>query len=130
MSRAGKVIRYASGATGVDFEKWLTWGAIGAGLYLAWKTYSGLSAAADVLANTGSAIGSGLYDFFHPDAVGETLFYTVNFPDGSRHSVPSSVVAGDGWFRNAHLTPNYAGDGRTYRIVKRKGTAMLYAVPA
>lgn len=40
-------IRYASGTTGVNFEKWLTWGAIAGGAWLAYKVYSGLAKAGD-----------------------------------------------------------------------------------
>lgn len=40
-------IRYASQTTGVNFEKALTWGAIGAGLWLAHKVYSFYADAAD-----------------------------------------------------------------------------------
>lgn len=45
--KALRAIRYASGTTGVNFEKWLTWGAIAAGVYLGYKVYSGAKSVTD-----------------------------------------------------------------------------------
>lgn len=76
-----------------------------------------------VFRNAGEALGSGLFDLFHPDPVGETLFYTVLFPDGQRHAVPSRAVANDATFVNRNLSPNYPGDGRKYKIIVDKTKA-------
>lgn len=102
-------------------------GAVLGGLYL--LTRAG-SKAAEALTSAGEAIGSGLYDFFHPNQVGETTFYVVTFPDGSRHSVPASAVDSSGVFLNKNLSPTYAGDGKRYRIVVSKidGTRSAFPV--
>lgn len=84
-----------------------------AGFYL----YRQFGALKDTLRTAGEAIGSGLFDLFHPDQVGEMLFYKVRFPDGQFHSVPSRAVRPDGTFLNRNLAPNYAGDGKVYRLL-------------
>jgi hypothetical protein len=66
--------------------------------------------------NAGEALGSKLFDLFHPNPVGETLYYTVEFPDGRRHSIPSGTVNADGvftWVGNSVQQ----GDGRRYRLL-------------
>lgn len=128
MSRYLSTVRYASRTTGVNFEKILTWGAIGVGLYLALKVVGIIEATGSVLKTSGEAIGSGLFDFFHRDQVGEMLFYTVMFPNGQKHAVPSRAVSRDGLFRNSNLSSTYAGDGKMYRILVRKSDGMKSAV--
>lgn len=76
-----------------------------------------------VFRTAGEALGSGLFDLFHPDPVGERLYYNVLFPDGQRHSVPSRAVANDATFVNRNLSPNYPGDGRKYKIIVDKTKA-------
>lgn len=125
MSKAGSAVRYASRTTGVNFEKILTWGAIGVGLYLALETFGLLktvaSAGAAAYSSARDAVASGLYDWFGPaEEFGDDLFYTVKFPNGQFHTVPASVVSAQGAFRNSNLSPIYAGDGRTYQIVVQK----------
>lgn len=130
MSRYLSTVRYASRTTGVNFEKILTWGAIGVGLYLALKVVGIIEATGSVLKSSGEAIGSGLFDFFHRDQVGEMTFYTVMFPDGQKHTVPSRAVDSNGFFVNRNLSPNYAGDGKRYRILVRKSDGAKSAVLA
>ena len=101
-------------------------GALAAGVYLLTRATSKV---ADALTDAGSAIGSGLYDFFHPDQLGETTFYVVTFPDGQRHSVPASKVDSSGVFLNQNLAPTYAGDGKRYRIVVSKANGTRSAFP-
>lgn len=125
MSKAGNAVRYASRTTGVNFEKWLTWGAIGVGLYLALETFGLLKSvaggAATAYNSARDAVASGLYDWFGPaEEFGDDFFYTVKFPDGQFHAVPASFVSAQGVFRNSNLSPNYSGDGRTYQIVVQK----------
>jgi len=127
-SRYTQTVRYASRHTGVNFEKWLTWGAIGVGAYFIFKLVSFGSAAAKVLTTTGEAVGSGLYDFFHRDPLGETTYYLVRFPDGSRHSVASRSVDNSGLFKNTGDGRQYAGDGELYRLVIEKATKNYFAV--
>lgn len=81
----------------------ITVAAIGIGAYALYQAIQGLSNVKDKLASVGEAIGSGLFTLFHPDPVGETLFYTVTFPaspigDGQRHAVPSRSIDMNGRF--------------------------------
>lgn len=73
---------------------------LGAGYYV----YTLLNKVPDVLASTGSAIGTGFADFqdaiyryFGGKPVGETLFYTVHFSNGA-HAIPASTVDSSGHF--------------------------------
>jgi hypothetical protein len=116
--------------------------AITAGAYFAYRLFNVASdtakKVADTLTETGGAIGSGLYDLFHPDTTGETTFYIVNFKapvgDGMRHSVPASTVNKDGVFL---LGPTW-GDGkptplqmrRKWRIIVDRATGAKVATPA
>lgn len=76
----------------------LVLGALGVGAYLFFKSKN-------VLTNTGEQIGGGLFDLLNPGAAGESLFYTVTFPSGDKHAVPSNSVSSDGTF---HLiVPGY-----------------------
>jgi len=112
-----------------QFERLLPWLAIGAGAVVIYKAFQGIAAVGSVLTSTGSAIGSGLYDFLHPNEMGETTFFLVIFPDGVRHAVPSKSISPNGVFRNANLSLTYAGDGLTYQIVRKKDEPnKLYAV--
>lgn len=100
--------------------------ALAGGAVLAYRFYSDAKGA---LTTAGEAIGSGLFDFFHPDQLGETTFYIVTFPDGVKHSVPSRSVDANGLFTNKNLAPNYAGDGKRYRIlVATNGTRTAFPV--
>lgn len=116
MSRALRTVQYASRTTGVDFEKWLTWAAIGGVAYLLYKTISTVRAAGEVLTNTGSAIGEKVFDLFNK-AYEPGTSYTVRFPDGKNHAVPANVVSQTGEFVNRNLAPTYPGDGKRYRIM-------------
>ena len=67
--------------------------------------YQGASAAVDAVAQLFGAdpdpegtIGTKLFNWTHPDSVDENLFYTIKFPDGSKHAIGSTSVAGDGTF--------------------------------
>lgn len=95
-------------------KDWLLLALFAGGAYYLYRTATGVSRA---LTSAGEAIGSGLFDLFHPDQVGETLFYKAKFPDGKFHSVPSRAVNADGIFLNKNLAPNYPGDGRKYRLL-------------
>lgn len=122
-SQAGRAVRYASRTTGVDFEKLLTWAAIAGIGFFGYKIYSGLSAVKDSLSSLGSALGSGLYDLFHPDQTGEMVFYNVLFPDGQKHAIPSRSVDSSGRFTY---------QGRRYQLLVDKGKQSgvnKYAVP-
>lgn len=75
----------------------------------------GAKSVSNALTSTGETIGSTLYDWFNPNPVGETLFYTVIFPDGSKHAIPSGAVS-NRQFINSGNGVNYAGDGLTYQL--------------
>lgn len=79
----------------LDPNTLLVLGALAVGGYLVYRT---INKVGDSLATFGGAIGSGLYDLFHKNQAGEQLHYTVKFPDGSQHAVPSGTVSADGIF--------------------------------
>lgn len=72
--------------------------------------------AKDKLQDIGEAISSGLFDFFHPNAAGELLYYTVQFPDGKTHAVPSQSVNAAGQF-------TWRMDGKRYQLLVDKSKA-------
>lgn len=84
-------------------------GGIGLALYYLWPTisalFSGVSSAASAVGTAttaaGNATGGALFDLFNPGAAGNLVYYTVNFPDGSTHTVPSNIVDGNGYFTYA-----------------------------
>lgn len=130
MSRTVASARYASSVTGFNFEKVMVWGVVVVGGYAVFKTLSAINTVKGALNSVGSAIGSGLYEFFNGDTAGEALFYSVYFPDGSRHAVPSKAVSKNGTFKNLNLSPSYRGDGKTYRIVQSKSDkTRKHAIP-
>lgn len=119
---ASKHVAYASRVTGVNFEKILVWGGVALAVYfVVWPALSTLflikDAAGAAIQTSRDALASGLYAVFGPTLKNESLFYSVRFPDGQIHSVPSMAVASDGSFTNANLTPSYAGDGKRYRML-------------
>jgi len=72
----------------------------------------------NALGSVGSALGSGLFDLFHPDQVGESLFYTPTFADGSRHAIASRSVTSLGRFvYNGSTFQLLTGkDGKRYAV--------------
>lgn len=93
---------------------------IGAGIYALSLIMGVARKIPDALTSVGEAIGSGLYEFIHPNAVGETRFLLVTFPDGQRHSVPSSTVGSNARFKFT--------DGNTYDLIVRKSDGFKYAI--
>lgn len=87
-------------------EKWLPYLALAGVAYAGYKLISKVGGAAASAAQSiisapgqfGSAVGIQLYDWIHPNTAGESLFYVVNFPDGTRHAIGASTVADDGGF--------------------------------
>lgn len=89
-------------------------GVAGAALFV-WHTFTKTKdKILSLLDSAGSAVGSGLFDLFHPDPVGETTFYLVTFPDGVRHSVPSRSVNAKGIFQ----LPSFYGNKRWQLLVR------------
>lgn len=126
MSRYLKTVRYASRTTGVNFEKILTWGAIGAGLYITLQILGFLKkggeaagAAYDAAVN---ATSDALTTVFGPadkwSAMG--VGYTVKFPNGQSHFVQSNAVSpSTGIFTNSWPDAvSYKGDGMRYRLMR------------
>jgi len=108
----------------MKLEKLLPWAAVIAGAFVISKLFNIGKGASEVLTATGEAIGGKLYELFNPATEGETLFYTVKFPDGTFHAVASSFVDADGFFVNKNLAPQNPGDGKRYRIVIDKGATV------
>ncbi len=133
MKRAGQTIRYVSRQTGFNLEKVLTWTALAATIYVGWQAWKVGSAVKNTLNNVGSAVGTGLYDYLHPGELGETIFITAYFPDGSRRAIPGSKVNSSGIFTNTGLWGTYSAykdDGKKYRILAdKKDRTKKYAVP-
>jgi hypothetical protein len=101
----------------------LVWGMVIVGGLVAYKLFDWGKKGVAALNEFGEAAGGAVYEFFHPDTVGEMLFYTVKFPDGQFHAVPSRSVDSSGIFTNSNLSPFYAGDGKRYRIMVDKKAA-------
>jgi hypothetical protein len=91
-------------------------GAVGIGLYVIAQAVKGLGNIKDTLNDAGAAIGSGLFNLFHPDPVGETLYYTPTFPDGRRHAVPSRSVSRNGQF----TLPEFYGPQRWLLLTSKQ----------
>lgn len=122
--RARSAVGYASRATGVDFEKYLVWGGIAAAIYfVVWpvlKTAISVKGAVDAgITSASNALASGLYKLFGPEEKFAGMTYNTLFPDGSHHMVPEERVSSSGIFVNSNLSPNYKGDGNTYRMLVR-----------
>lgn len=47
---------------------------------------------------TGSWIGGQLYEWAHPSAEGESLYYVVLFPTNEKHAIASGDIRSDGTF--------------------------------
>lgn len=90
----------------LKIETVLTVAAVGVGAYLVYKLFNTAASAAGAVGaavqqgyqSTVSALGSGLYKLFGPADIGTNLYYTVTFPDNSRHAVPSNTVDSTGAF--------------------------------
>ena len=114
----------------MNVEKILPWAVAGGALVLVGKALSVGAAVKNALTNVGSAIGTGLYDYLHPNELGDTVFAILIFPDGLKHSVPASRISSSGTFVAKNLSPQYPGDGRTYRVLVDKSDRLKrYAVP-
>jgi len=97
-------------------------GALSAGFYFIYRAIVEAANVKDKLADVGSAVGSGLFDFFHPDQVGETIFYIPTFPDGTKHAVPSRSVNGNGQF----VLTQFYGSQR-WQLLTNKKNGKRYA---
>lgn len=91
------------------------------GAYLAYRLVSGaLGKVGETLTQTGQQIGEGLFNFFNPDPLGETVYYLPTFPDGQKHSIGSREVAQNGTF-------SYGGARWQMKV---NASGKKYAVPA
>jgi len=101
---------------------------IGAAGFVAYKLFGFVGGAAKeglkYLNTAGEALGSKLFDLFHPNAVGESLYYTVTFPNGARHAIPSGAVDSAGQFD--YVQPPLAA--RRYQLLTGKD-GLRYAAP-
>jgi len=113
LAKVGGAVRYASRTTGFDFEKWLTWAAVAGVAYVGYQVYSTVKGVKGALNSVGSAIGSGLYDLFHPNEGKKySLQYRVKFPDGKDHYIFSDDIDKSGRF---------TWNGRRYQMLVDKG---------
>lgn len=106
MNRALSAVRYASGTTGVNFEKWLTWAAIGGVAYFAYSIYRGATEARDKAAE---AIANGYVALTAGPAI-EVLGRVV-LPDGQRVPLNGLAVKSD-------FTFTY--QGKRFKLTKRR----------
>lgn len=137
MSRAHSSVRYASRVTGVDFERYLVWGAVAAAVYfVVWpvlKTAISIKGAvSDTMDSAQNALASGLYRVFGPEEkFGSDRNSIVTFPDGKRHSIPAEAISSTGIFVNKWASDgspySYAGDGKTYRVLINNSTGVRVA---
>lgn len=115
-NKALGAVRYASGATGVNFEKWLTWAAIAGGVWFAYKIYSGVAKAGDAVSKTvadayvRATSGPGI----------EVLGAAV-LPNGQKIPLQTLKVASDATFMYGQ---------RKYRMTKRRPDGNYDAVAA
>jgi hypothetical protein len=94
-------------------ENLITLGVAGAAIYLLYKSFGIGKSAVNALNDTGSAIGSGLYDIFNPSQDINSTFWIVTFPNGANHAINAMNVRSDGTFTY--------DDGRNYQIVTANG---------
>ncbi len=90
-------------------EDLIVYGIVGVGLYILYKK---LAPHIPDLPQIGANVGGALYEWINPYP-GQDMYYTVTFPDGSRHTVHSTDVSNTGAFsyggQNYLLKTNAAG---------------------
>lgn len=130
----------------IDFEKILLFGAIAAGLYLAYQASQlakkGAAALGTATDAAGNAIGGALYNLMHafsPDPGAPTTYYTVAFPGGQNNAVLSTLVGPDGKFpflgalyqllvdQNGMKVAQLISDPANYEVIWIDGT--LQSIP-
>ncbi len=106
MNRALTTVRYASGATGVNFEKWLTWAAIGGLAYLGYKAFKGAEGAVD-------AVGKTVADAYVAATAGPKIevLARVVLPNGQRVPINDLILKSDATFTYQNVR---------YRMTKRR----------
>ena len=89
---------------------WLLLGVAGALAYLLYsKATQAVAAVIAWPAEIGNSIGGTLYEWLHPTDAGPDTYYTVLFPDGSKHAVHATDVDRYGAF-------NFDGSAYTLRV--------------
>lgn len=83
-------------------------GAAGAGVFLVYKLWGGVSAVAGAIGETVTetytgardAVATGLFSLFGPSdkEYGPDRYYTVRFPDGTHHAIGADRVSASGAF--------------------------------
>jgi hypothetical protein len=75
---------------------------VAAGGLAAWFISNRLKAAGQAVLSApgaiGEAAGGALFDWIHPDAAGDSVYYTIAFPDGNKHSLAQSMLGPNGEF--------------------------------
>lgn len=120
-------------------ENLLTVGLVGVGLYAAYKLLSAGSkvvstaagAVGQAFTSTQDALASGLYSLFGPtENFGSTTYYTVTFPDGSRHAVGADLVDGSGQFTWTGYPAGSQPPQQLQIVVDASGNKFATAIPS
>jgi hypothetical protein len=84
-----------------DVKFWLLLGLGGVAAYFIYQTVKGAGTVASGVLNApaqaGTSLSNALFDWLNPYPQNDT-YYTVTFPDGSRHAIHSTDVGADGSF--------------------------------
>lgn len=75
-----------------------------------------------LLASAGESIGGGLFSVFGAKDTSPSTYYTVNFPDGSRHAIGDTSVDPSGRFQYGGVTWQLGDDGTGRKIATQLTT--------
>lgn len=67
-------------------------------------------------ASTGEAVGSGLFSLFGSQPTGSSTYYTVTFPDGSRHAIGDATIDSNSNFSYGGVNYRLGDDGTGKKI--------------
>jgi hypothetical protein len=80
------------------------------------------SAVNDARVSLGSSIGETIFEWFNKPAGGSSdLYYTVLFPDGTRHAIASPDVSSDGYFNYQGVRYRMGTNGENTRVAVAQG---------
>jgi hypothetical protein len=69
-----------------------------------------------LLASSGESIGSGLFSLFGPKDTSPSVYYSVQFPDGSKHAIGDTSVDSTGNFSYGGVTYRLGDDGYGHKL--------------
>lgn len=121
-----------------ETKGWLTLAAVAVGGYFLYRAIKGVggvaSAAADAVAggynSAVDALSSGLFRLFGPQDLSSdnTTYYTVGFPDGSKHAISADRVNSDGTFQWAGY-PDGSQPAVTLKVVIAQDGSKVAVTP-